>query len=196
MLGAVPDDNGQIHACRSNDTGIVRMVDTESESCTSSETPINWSQFGGPIIHDANGQPLGNLLDTPAESQPLFKVYNAELKRVIDITYSSANNKYTVGSTEQTIQFASSDCTDQAYVADEPGVAATLDLHRTGNSTYGVVEDSTQPQNVTIGSYLQYDSATDQFSCQQQDPTFSDSFLTLTNVSLPFSTPIAEPLKF
>lgn len=61
VLGAVPDDNGQIHACRSNDNGVVRIIDTEGQSCTESESEISWDQY-----NEAVGSRYGDI------SEPSF----------------------------------------------------------------------------------------------------------------------------
>lgn len=41
-FASIPDSNGTIHGCRLNLTGIVRIIDSPSQSCTILETPISW----------------------------------------------------------------------------------------------------------------------------------------------------------
>jgi hypothetical protein len=44
---AIPDAQGVIHACRHNNTGALRVIDSETgRTCGSNETPLNWNQVG------------------------------------------------------------------------------------------------------------------------------------------------------
>jgi hypothetical protein len=44
---AIPDANGVIHACRKNNGGTLRVIDTDAgQTCASNETALNWSQTG------------------------------------------------------------------------------------------------------------------------------------------------------
>ena len=46
VMAAIPDSGGQIHACRRNLTGALRVIDSPSQSCNGLEAPLNWSQNG------------------------------------------------------------------------------------------------------------------------------------------------------
>lgn len=39
---SIPDSNGLIHGCRLNLTGVVRVIDSSTQSCTGLETAISW----------------------------------------------------------------------------------------------------------------------------------------------------------
>jgi len=44
---AIPDSSGVIHGCYTNKVGVLRVIDPSAgQSCTSLETPIQWSQKG------------------------------------------------------------------------------------------------------------------------------------------------------
>jgi hypothetical protein len=43
----VPDSSGVIHGCYQKNQGTLRVIDTgQSQTCSSSESPLNWSQTG------------------------------------------------------------------------------------------------------------------------------------------------------
>ena len=43
----VPDSSGVIHGCYQKNQGTLRVIDTgQAQTCSSSETPLNWSQTG------------------------------------------------------------------------------------------------------------------------------------------------------
>jgi hypothetical protein len=46
VMASVPDANGIIHACRANNNGSARIIDTANQSCSNSETAVNWNQTG------------------------------------------------------------------------------------------------------------------------------------------------------
>jgi hypothetical protein len=43
---SIPDSDGIVHGCRNNRTGVLRVVDSASQQCTSKESPLNWNQTG------------------------------------------------------------------------------------------------------------------------------------------------------
>ena len=43
---SIPDNTGVIHGCYTNKGGLVRVIDTPKQSCTSLETSISWNQQG------------------------------------------------------------------------------------------------------------------------------------------------------
>jgi hypothetical protein len=42
----IPDSNAVIHACRNKRTGILRVIDSDRQSCPSGTQPLNWNQTG------------------------------------------------------------------------------------------------------------------------------------------------------
>src|SRR5688572_11129958 len=52
VFASIPDANWVIHACRLGSTGVVRIIDTASESCTVLETEITWKQKAPGMILD------------------------------------------------------------------------------------------------------------------------------------------------
>lgn len=49
-FGAIPDGNGDIHACYNKDSGALRVTDTDTnkpKGCTDKEKALDWSQQGG-----------------------------------------------------------------------------------------------------------------------------------------------------
>ena len=41
---SIPDSDGTIHACVMNGSGLLRVIDSASEACKATETPLNISQ--------------------------------------------------------------------------------------------------------------------------------------------------------
>lgn len=42
----IPDANSVIHGCRNNATGLLRVIDPDTDSCRTSESPLDWNQAG------------------------------------------------------------------------------------------------------------------------------------------------------
>jgi len=59
VLAAIPDSNGVIHACRANNNGAARIIDTASQTCTNKETAVSWNQSGGA---GSTGEFVSNLV--------------------------------------------------------------------------------------------------------------------------------------
>src|SRR6266702_1308410 len=51
VYASIPDATGVIHGCYQKINGSLRVIDSPTSSCNSSETPLTWSQRGpqGPI---------------------------------------------------------------------------------------------------------------------------------------------------
>ena len=45
-LASIPDSAGVIHGCYKSATGALRVIDTATQECRASETPISWNQVG------------------------------------------------------------------------------------------------------------------------------------------------------
>jgi hypothetical protein len=59
---SIPDSQGVIHACRKNNGGALRVIDTDArQTCTSNETALDWSQTGpqGPAGSAGPAGPAG-----------------------------------------------------------------------------------------------------------------------------------------
>lgn len=186
--------SGQIRSCRNDSSGNIRIIDNSTTDCSNNETGVNWSQSGGPTIFDANGQILGNLIDSRSGDGTPLVVYNPTLKRIINIAYSDAGH-YVIESAGNPMYFESDDCTGQPYTYNDPHAGLKTVVLRVGDSDYGVVADSSTPSTKTIGSLQQYDTATDTFSCNDVTD-YSETVYPIDSVSLPFSMPLASPLKF
>lgn len=196
VLAAIPDGDGIIHACRLNLTGAVRIIDSASQNCSGLETAINWSQGGGGgTIHDADGQVIGNILDSRDGSGSPLVVYNSALNRIVSVNYSDDAAHYAIVNAGNSVYFASDDCTGTAYTFDDHHSGVKTELIRTGDSSYGIVQDNATAQSITIGSINQYDLTSDSFSCNDISDT-TDSFYAISSVSLPFDLPLASPFKF
>jgi hypothetical protein len=57
----IPDSGGVIHGCYKNENGQLRVIDSATDSCLSSETAIDWSQTGpsGPTGPSGASGPSG-----------------------------------------------------------------------------------------------------------------------------------------
>lgn len=46
-FASIPSSSGVISSCRLTLTGVIRVIDTASQSCIIGETALNWTQSGG-----------------------------------------------------------------------------------------------------------------------------------------------------
>jgi hypothetical protein len=195
---AIPDTTGVIHGCYRS-TGALRVIDSEnSQTCNNNETGLNWNQSGGsgssaPTVHDANGQTLGLAMDTTSYS---VKVYNAMLHRSFPIG-ANYDSQLDVGEVISPY-FPTTDCSGIPYTQGEaPGAKLTLYTWRNNNAhSYATVPDTAQATTITIQSRLMVDEYHPEGLCQAYPQGGDRSVFPLTTTSLPFSTPIATPLKF
>jgi hypothetical protein len=206
-LAAIPDSGGVIHSCYKSKNGNMHVIDTAAGGhCTAQETALNWNQTAtsgssAPVLHDANGQVLGDIVDFNAfvsqNDTNTVRTYNHTLNRVISITYDFGIKQFLFGS-YLSVGYTSSDCSGQPYlfVTDNPGTSSKTSLLRWNNGSsevYGVVANSTAMVHVTDGSTYVTDGHT--YFCRTDGNDPVDAFA-VTTVSLPFNTPVAAPFKF
>ncbi len=209
-LAAIPDASGLIHGCYNTKSGAMKVIDGSTGSCTNKQTALNWYQGGTPVVQDANGQALGTLmmsgLNASGFAPSPTAVFNSQLSRVVYIGISAADNTSllvgypdgsSVGGSTYDIYFQSSDCTGQAYVVSQGPALKTLLLSwqtSSGTQSYDVVADNAQPQSFTANS--QDYAGTCQNGAQLGLPHTVSGAYQATEVSLPFSVPVATPLQF
>lgn len=198
VMAAIPDSNGQINACYKNSTQALRVTDPAG-SCATNETALSWSQngSGATVIHDANGQVLGDILDMGAigSISSSVNVYSHSLNRIISLAFNTGVGQYDVGIANAPV-FQSSDCSGQPYDSNSPSSGAKLYLSRWNNGTsnvYAVDSNTSTASTINVNSALNTSDG-ETFSCQAITDTETDYPFTI--VSLPFTTPIASPLKF
>ena len=203
VSAAIPDSGGTIHGCYRNSAGLfdskgtLRVINSDSgETCTGSETRLIWSQGGGNIIHDANGQAVGDFIAYTSQGfTPGIQVYNHTLNRIVPIVMAS-NQSYVYGSTTVPIVFQSTDCSGTPYTIDNSnGFFVKTMLIKAGDNSYAVVQDSAQPQSLTYNSQLNPNPGTGSFTCNSNGPSTNDVY-SLTSVSLPFTAPLVGPFRF
>ena len=68
VMAAIPDSNGVINACQTNLTGALRVIDSSNQSCTSSETALNWDQ------HAAQGTKYGDYISSAFSNTSLQSI--------------------------------------------------------------------------------------------------------------------------
>jgi hypothetical protein len=204
VRAAIPDTAGVIHGCYRGSglltNGTLRVVDTDAgKTCNSNETSLNWNQSssGGssaPVVHDANGQALGTLLETSGGTS----VYNATLHRVIHMIQGGYNNQIEIGD-DTSPYFTTTDCTGTPYTDAQPGSKLALFTWRNGGTpSYAIVADTAQADSTIVQhSVLAVDEYHPEGVCHDDYPVpDSRSSYALTAVSLPFSTPLALPYKY
>lgn len=196
VLAAIPDSSGTIHACYKNSTGALKVIDSSTNSCAGNETALNWSQNGsaGTVLHDANGQVLGDLVDYAFNTQGGLRVYNHTLGRLIGIAYDFTVNQYVFGDNFSPT-FQSSDCSGQPYFAVAPYSNPKTAVVRWSDGTtetHAIVSTSAQVATITDGSDLIFNGETD--TCQTGSG--STPAYPLTTVSLPFSSTVVPPFTF
>ena len=214
VSAAIPDSGGQIHGCYRTgflSNGALRIIDSPSASCNFNETPISWSQGGGgnssgaPILKDANSQIIGSIVgfssylpNSSYASDGGIHAYNQTLKRIIPITYSPASNQLKAGQVIVPV-FETINCTGQAYIGNDPVVPAKTTLLRWtlgAVDTTATVTDSASVTSIIGRSIVQVSGSNPPACIATGDESVSAGYLPLTPTSLPFTVPIATPLKF
>ena len=54
-VGTIPGEDGVIHGCYNNRTGVLRVIDPTAKSCTDKENSLFWNQQGVPGSDGADG---------------------------------------------------------------------------------------------------------------------------------------------
>jgi hypothetical protein len=224
VSASIPDSGGVIHGCYSTSKGTLRVIDTDAgDTCAARETAVTWNQQGpkgdkgdtgvtgatgaagatgpqgdpgatgatgatgpqgpaGPSSaipeYDANGQLLGNFIDDAGQ------FYIPSLNRVANISMTGFPGINT------SLVYQSTDCSGQSYI--QSTIAAKLRLFRVGPDSYAIIQDSAQPQTMTVGSIG--NSNDNGVTCTAR--TISATGYIPTPVTLPFSTPVATPMRF
>ena len=96
----IPDENGVIHGCRNDGSGILRVIDTATDSCSPAETPLEWNQQGP---KGEKGDPGGVLDvyfnratdDLPAGAVRGYRIQCADGDKAIGGGYASENSDVT-----------------------------------------------------------------------------------------------------
>jgi len=211
---AIPStSDGQIHACYRNSAsltdqkGALRVIDsqaTPTQSCSAQETSLNFGQkTNSLVLKDSNGQVLGDLVNYRATHSindgglDGVQVYNNDLKRIIAVAYDQAENNIAFGF-EIPAYFQSSDCSGQAYAASDVTYLSKTTLYRWNIfnvRNHAIVTDAATATSLQIHSIATRQTASDLNGvCVPYDD--SVSVFPLTSVSLPFTEPVASPLKF
>jgi hypothetical protein len=131
-------------------------------------------------VYDNDNQYLGILLELKAGHLNLFM---PSLGASWYIEYDE------IGYCYNTAYFDSADCSGTPYLRSDEPLPEAIDL---SNSPIGgfYKSDYNGKRTFTPGSY--YES-----NCQCQiGPQLSDEYIPLTQVQMPFTTPVALPLKF
>lgn len=200
VMAAIPSSDGTIHACYDKTGGKLNVIDSEAgKTCTNKQNPISWSQNGGgtaEVIHDANGQVLGDLVD--ATSPTNLQVYNHTVNRLIPIKTDGVSPTFTAG-TGMTPVFESDDCSGQALVVDLdsnsplPFKTSLFSFDNGTTTTYYIVADNAVGStNVTVNSML----GSGGVSCTAIPDTLTADAYPITSVPAPFTAPLATPFKF
>jgi hypothetical protein len=200
VLAAIPDSGGVIHGCYKNSTGMLKVIDTSTTTnCASGETSLNWNQNGSAatVLHDANGQILGELTDMGdlSAGNSTVNIYNRSINRVMPISFNSTTSQFDIGIVNAPV-FASSDCTGQPYDQNSFTPTSKLRLSRWNNGSsniYAIVSDNATKSTINVNSVLNT-SDNETFYCQAV--SYTDDIYPFTVVPLPFNTPIATPFKF
>ena len=194
VKAAIPNSStGEIESCYRNTAsltlpkGNLRLIDKQaSATCTAQETAINWKKDGPLVLKDGNGQILGDIVDYSTDTA---QVYNHSLSRIVLLTYNGG----VLPGLPIPAYYLSSDCSGQAYFNEGSMIIPKTSLFKIGEGAsnfYAKVADNTSSSAVTAYSVLDQTG-----SCTVIGGWFT-SMYSLTTVTLPFSLPLQDPVKF
>jgi hypothetical protein len=188
-----------LYVCKNNKTGAPRLVKAPNlckakteylvtlTSGTQGPTGPTGAQgpqgaqgpSSGAKVYDAADQSLGIFLetiDTGEQMMPAMKILIEELKReaVIDVF----TGELALGG----FSYESTDCTGTPYIR-------AMDLYKVVKGSAGKYYTGTymQPFSITVNSFFQGDCF--------HSPGYSDAGVVATEVTLPFTTPVALPMR-
>lgn len=212
-LASIPDSAGTIHGCYKTSTGMLKVIDSATQTCASGESALNWSQNGGggmnPQVKDDTGQVVGTLLSSGVHEAGFAadvgaEVYNSQLNRVVFVGIASQDNTSQIiglpDALNYDIYYQSSDCSGQAYVVSQGPELKTMLLGwpTTSNpspESYNTISDSAQSQSFTANSELYNGACYNDAQIFGLPKTVSGAYATIP-ATLPFSLPLSDPLKF
>jgi hypothetical protein len=136
--------------------------------------------------YDANGQELGILINHQGASD---MVYSLPINKFISLDELGGLDGRTGA------YYQSSDCTGTPY---EPNEASTHNANNVlpyNQQVFYVINISETPTTFTANSVSVWNDAANHAFCNPISQTLTDAYQ-LHTISLPFTTPIAEPLQF
>lgn len=142
VRAAVPASDGTIHGCRNTTTTLLRVIDSDNQSCDSNETGLNWDQKGvrayARLVYDN-----GTFAVDSSRS------YNVSNLHVLNVHPAYKNLCFTVQGTPKSVSV-----TPETDFTTSPQFAAFKDGNGWTNTTMGAAcdqEDSTT--NVFVRGY-------------------------------------------
>lgn len=141
----IPDGNGVIHGCYKTNSGTLRVIDSDqAQTCSNSETPLNWGQTGPQGAQGPQGKQGPQGPQGPTGPSDVWSVdgYDAGLKNVgpfdtwvvIATTPTLPTGSYVVDS-EVEIHDVNSLTTDYACDLVDSEANIYQDTRETGPST-------------------------------------------------------------
>lgn len=200
VMAAIPDGSGTIHGCYRTNSGSLRVIDSVTQVCQGNEQSLTWpsgaQQSGsGPSLYTESGETLGTLLDANNFNvgNQQITVYNAALNRVVPLNYNIIDGQPLVDAGYATsLIFESTDCTGAPTASADALFPAKTGVFRAkqATTTYWTVADGAQKTTLLDNSALQDDG-----TCAQRTGTPYEGYR-MTQVTLPFATPIVGALHF
>jgi hypothetical protein len=202
VLAAIPDAGGTIHGCSDKSTGAVKVIDSENgETCNALlENSLNWEK-GDKMLHDANGQALGTILNVglPDIEGTRMTVFSDSLKRSVVFSLGINDGEAVRVGQLNYPSYSSTDCTGTGYVQSTSITPVKTVLFRSlhmGPPTHFVVADDAQPSSVTIRSGMSNGAYGEPDICQTYEQSWVGDYYAITPVTLPFTLPVSTPFKF
>jgi hypothetical protein len=176
-----------INACYNKVNGNLRIL-ISPKQCRMNENPIslNTGNTGGTEsikVFDADGQYLGILQDVD--------IYVPSLKKLVQLDIYQNLPQPSGDVVHAQLYFESNDCTGQPYTE----VASSTSIFRNSGKYY--TGSKISPLSITVNSAIYYDWTVPEFYCYAYDDTYkpSGTFITAEEVTLPFTVPVALPLR-
>jgi len=179
------NDNA-INGCYKKNGGQLRIVN-DAKECLPSEISISLNPTSssmrasaGVKVYDANDQFLGILLDEEGSPYYRMKVFVPSLSRAVLIGYADGEIPF------NHIYLPTDDCSGIPY----GNPAMRYQVFQTSDGRYFTSEDS-QVETISVSSQLYYG-----VTCWKFSPVSMTVIPLREIMTLPFSLPIAHPLKF
>ena len=188
---SVPCFSQTIIGCYHNKNGKLRIVSDHS-LCKKTELPITWNVAGpsdNASIYSANDEYLGQVVGiNPSYNQ--VEIYISSLKKILELDCYDGTTNYYHG-----IHFTTDNCTGTPYIVPDPAFMAYNNLYigvtkiNATDTRFYYADNQTTQQ-----TWLSFINPGPPYDCRTGIGT--QNLSVAHQVTLPFTYPVAVPLKF
>lgn len=107
VFASVPDGSGVIHGCYKNNTGVLSVIDSTTQTCASNETAITWNQQGqaGQGVLAYARYDNHNVIDCTPDGVncTVTQAHSLDQSRSVGITNSSFTTGFSINGSAYTV---------------------------------------------------------------------------------------------